>query len=330
MVVSGHSQGYELSDEGYKLNRESVKDKTRIGALQYQVLKLLAESGLRQFSLHELWKSLGVDRRRVHQAIVYLLRRGIVARVARGLYRLLVDPWELLGQAVVQGPNGKSVKDNYDTRSVVRATARYGDGVVGLFFDNVRGYTWSGSYVAGDRGRVLGREDLGRFARVSYAEVSVATGTRLFEGLGSVTIYFKCKFEGPRYICSDWVEWRPPSGFYSKHSVVEAVNVYRSKVLPYAFGLTARSGVIIGAGLERFRAAIYGLARQLYLVIRPRSSSSSSNGCRAPSVEPNGDGSFSVCFRCPSTLYRRLLNSARAARRDWNDIIVEVLSGVLP
>jgi hypothetical protein len=211
---------------------------------------------------------LKVDRRRVHQAIVYLLRRGIVARVARGLYRLLVDPWELLSNAIIQGPNGRGVKDSDGTRSGVRASDV--SVVAGLFFDNVRGYTCAGSYVHGDRGRVLGRGDLGWFARISYSEVSVATGTKLFDGLGSVTIYFDCKAVGPRMVCSDWVEWRPPSGFYSGRSVVEAVNVYRGRVLPYAFGLVARSGVVVGAGLERFRVALYGLARQLYLAVRPR------------------------------------------------------------
>jgi hypothetical protein len=323
-------QGNWISDEAYIGNGESVKDKTRIGALQYQILKLLAESGLRQFSLLELWKTLGVDRRRAYQAILYLVRRGIVARVARGLYRLLVDPWELLARCIVQGPNGKGVKDNYDTRSAGRAGGRFVDGVVGLFFDNVRGVTWAGSYVHGDRGRVLGRGDLGRFASISYAEVSVATGTRLFEGLGSLTIYFKCKGFGLEVVCSDWVEWRPPSGFYKQHSMVDAVNVYRSKVLPYVFGLVARAASIVGAPFDRFRAALYGLARQLYLAVRPKPSNSNTNGCRAPAAEPNGDGSFSVCFKCPPVLYRRLINSARAARRDWNDIVVEILSGVLP
>jgi hypothetical protein len=112
--------------------------------------------------------------------------------------------------------------------------------------------------------------------------------------------------------------------------MVDAVNLFRSRVLPYAFGLVGRSGVIVRAPIERFRAALYGLARQLYLVIRPSSNFNNSNGCRAPAAELNGDGSFSVCFRCPPTLYRRLVNSARAARRDWNSVIVEVLSGVLP
>jgi hypothetical protein len=154
----------------------------------------------------------------------------------------------------------------------------------------------------------------------------------LFDGLGSVTIYFDCKASGPHTICSDWVEWRPPRGFYKRHSVVEAVNVFRARVLPYSFGLVARAGVIVKAGFERFRSSLYGLARKVYLAIRPiDGSSSNSNGCRAPSVEFNDDnGSFSVCFKCPPTLYRRLINSARAAGRDWNDIIVEVLSGVLP
>jgi len=269
MVVYGHSEYGGVSDEAYKGIIGSVKDKTRVGALQYSILKLLAESGLRQFSLLELWKSLKVDRRRVHQAIVYLLRRGIVARVARGLYRLLVDPWELLSNAIIQGPNGKGVKDSDGTRSVVVGVVGSVGGGVGLFFDNVRGYVWSGGYVGGDRGRVLGRGDLGRFVRVSYGEVSVATGTGLFEGLGVFVVYYACKWYGVEYVCSDWVEWRPPSGFYRGRSVVEAVGVFRGRVLPFVFGLVGRSGVVVGASGERFRAALYGLARQVYLALRP-------------------------------------------------------------
>jgi hypothetical protein len=322
------SRVYENGYEAYIGNGEGVKDKARVGALQYRILRMLAESGLRQFSLHEVWRTLNVDRRRAHQAISHLLRRGIVARVARGLYRLLVDPWELLGRAVVQGPNGRSVKDSDGTRSVVRAGGRFVDGVVGLFFDNVRGFD-SGGRVPGDRGRVLGRGDLVRFVKISYAEVSVATGTSLFDGLGSLTVYFKCKGYGSHRICSDWVEWRPPRNFYKQHSIVDAVDVVRSKVLPYSFGLIGRVATIIGAPAEKFRGSLYGLARDLYLALRP-SSNSNTNGCKAPSVEPNGDGSFTVCFNCPPTLWRRLLNSARVSRRDWNDIIVEILSGVLP
>jgi hypothetical protein len=159
----------------------------------------------------------------------------------------------------------------------------------------------------------------------------VATGTGLFDGLGVLVIYFKCKGYGPHQICSDWVEWRPPAGFYKQHSVVEAVNTFRAKVLPCGFGLMARAATVIGAPVDRLRVALYGLARSVYLALRPGSSSSNSSSCRAPSVEFNGDdGSFSVCFKCPPTLYRRLINSARVARRDWNDIVVEILSGVLP
>jgi hypothetical protein len=266
--VTGHRHVGRVSDEGYIGSPGGVKDRARVGALQYRILKLLAESGLRQFTLHELWKTLKVDRRRVHQAIAYLLRRGIVARVARGLYRLLVDPWELLAKAVVQGPNGRGVKDSDGTRSGAVCGGGVVSGVVGLFFDNVRGYVLSGSYVGGDRGGVLGRGDLGRFVRVSYSEVTVATGTSLFEGLGSVTVYFDCKFGGPYVICSDWVEWRPPGGFYKRYGVVEATSIYRSRVLPYVFGLVGRAGVVAGAGFERFRVALYGLARQLYLALR--------------------------------------------------------------
>jgi hypothetical protein len=50
--------------------------------------------------------------------------------------------------------------------------------------------------------------------------------------------------------------------------VVDAVGVFRGRVLPYVFGLAGRSGVIVGASGERFRATLYGLARGLYLALR--------------------------------------------------------------
>jgi hypothetical protein len=333
-VPGTDSRVYDDGSEAYIGNGEGVKEKAgfRAGWVQARLLEHLALTGVREFNLTATARELGVDVRRLYQAVMYFIRRHVIARIRRGWYKLLVDPWELLQRIVVQGPNkeraGGSVKENHGTRSVLRVSAGYGGGV-GLYFDNVRGYTWSGSYFAGDRGRVIAREDLGRFVKVSYAEVSVATGTRLFEGLGNITIYFDCKSSGPYQVCSDWVEWRPPAGFYKQHSIVEAVNTYRSRVLPYAFGLVARAASIVGVKVERLRAAIYGLARSVYLAIRPKPSNSNSN-CRAPSVELNGDGSFTVCFNCPPTLYRRLINSARAARRDWNDIVVEILSGVLP
>jgi biotin operon repressor len=132
-VSTGMSHVYENGDEAYKLSDGSVKDTSfRVGALQYSILKLLAEHGLRQFTLHELWKALGVDRRRVYQAILYLVRRGVMVRIARGLYRLLVDPWELLGRAVIQGPNGRGVKDNHGTTPSMRAKPSLDIAVAGL------------------------------------------------------------------------------------------------------------------------------------------------------------------------------------------------------
>jgi hypothetical protein len=328
------SHVYENGDEAYKLSGESVKENSgfRAGWVQAKLLEHLALTGVREFNLTATAREIGVDVRRLYQAVMYFIRRHMVAKLRRGWYKVLVDPWELLQRIVVQGPNNSKaggVKENHGTRSEpVRYVAVAEGGVVGLFFDNVRGYKWSGGRVPGDRGRVLGREDLGQFARISYAEVGVATGTELFRDLGVLVVYYKCKRYGLSVVCSDWVEWRPPKGFYKKYSVVDAVNVYRSKVLPYGFGLLGRAASIAGAPVDRLRSSIYGLARSIYSAIRPKPSNS--NGCSAPSVEPNGDGSFSVCFKCPSVLYRRLINSARVARRDWNDIVIEILSGVLP
>ena len=266
---------YGVVGEAYKGNGGGVKENSgfRVGWVGAKLLEHLALTGVREFNLSITAREIGVDVRRLYQTVVYFVKRHIMAKVRRGWYRILVDPWELLKRIIVQGPNARkareSVKENHGTRSgAVRVGGRYVGGV-GVYFDNVRGYTLSGSYVNGDRGRVLGRGDLGRFARVGYAEVGVATGTGLFEGLGVFVVYYACKWYGLGYVCSDWVEWRPPSGFYRGRSVVEAVNVFRSRVLPYVFGLAGRSGVVVGVSGERFRAALYGLARQVYLALRP-------------------------------------------------------------
>jgi hypothetical protein len=335
-MVTGHQGGgapmyHRDESEAYMGFGEGVKEKIsfRVGKIQYKLLSWLASSGLRRFNLMEATRGVGEDVRRVYQAIAYLVKRTVLVREARGWYHVLVDPWELLQRIVVQGPNARevkeSVKENYSTRSVGRASATT---AVGLFFDNVRGYTLVGGFVGGDRGGVLGRGDLVRFDRVSYAEVSVATGTELFKDLGVLVVYYKCKRAGLFVVCSDWVEWRPPKGFYRHHSVVDAVNVMRSKVLPYGFGLIGRAAGVVGVPVDRLRATLYGLARQLYLALRPKPSNS--NGCRAPAVELNGDGSYNVCFKCPPVLYRRLMSVSRVSGHDWNSIIVETLSGVLP
>jgi hypothetical protein len=338
--VTGHSRVYGDRDEAYIGSGEGVKENSvfRAGRVEFKLLRWLAVTGLRRFNLTEATRGIGEDVRRVYQAIAYLIKRSIFAREARGWYRVLVDPWELLKRIVVQGPNAQrvkeGVKENDGTRSSGLAAVAI-SAVAGLFFDNVRGYTVSGGYVRGDRDggggrcRVLAREDLVRFSRISYAEVSVATGTRLFEGLGSITIYYKCKGHGSQVVCSDWVEWRPPSGYYKQHSVVDAVRVFRERVLPYSFGLIARVAAVIGVPVERFRSSLYGLARSIYLALRPKPDPGSSNGCRAPSVEFNGDD-YTVCFRCPPVLYRRLMNISRVSGHDWNSVIVETLSGVLP
>ena len=93
---------------------------------------------------------------------------------------------------------------------------------------------------------------------------------------------------GAYEVCSDWVEWRPSSGFYGRRSVVDGVGVFRSRVLPYGFGLVARASDIIGVSVDRLRSSLYGLARRLYLGLRSRPGSSGFD----PGVGVSGDGSL--------------------------------------
>ncbi len=113
-------------EEAYKSNDWSIKENTsfRIGVLEYTILRYVVEHGLKQFTLGELARDLKVDVRRVFDALTRLRSRNIVARVERGLYRLLIRLLisieglaELLTKAIIQGPGVRGgVKESDDTR----------------------------------------------------------------------------------------------------------------------------------------------------------------------------------------------------------------------
>ena len=92
-------------DEAYKGNGGGVKESTgfRAGWVQARLLEYLALAGAREFNLTIVAREIGVDVRRLHQAVTYFIRRHVMARIRRGWYRLLVNPWELLQRAIVQG-----------------------------------------------------------------------------------------------------------------------------------------------------------------------------------------------------------------------------------
>jgi hypothetical protein len=270
----------------YKPTRAPVKDNaTRLGELEYSILSTILESGLVYFALHDVWKRINADRRRVHDALKRLCNRNIVERVGRGFYRLLVPPerlGELLSTAVINSPpskNGLRPRDGLikapssrAVKDIPRTREPRGVGcAVGVFLDNVRGWTWWGSYVHGDRGALREWGDLSAFESVSYAELSIATGTSRLSGRGAVVLYYDCKEVRSGVVCaSDRVEWRPPKGFVKKYGVPYALRVLREEVLPSAFGVLSRALLVANSPLSRVRAELYRLAREVYFALAGR------------------------------------------------------------
>jgi predicted DNA-binding transcriptional regulator len=287
-MIGGVGEGYKADVPGAKGTSSAS---VRLGELEYLILRFLVESGLTRFRPGEISRAFNLrdKSRRVCDALRRLIRRGMVAREpnSRGYYKLLMPLEklaELLTKAIVQGPTSKvngAVKGSDGTSPLavpacnstsIFPVAVFGSrstaGVVGVFLDNVRGFTVSGSYVSGDRGGLLSFGDLARFSRVSYAELAVLTGTSLLEGLGVITMYYWCGWVGGVYACSDKVEWWPPSGLIKSVGVLEARRLLVNRVLPVGFGLVARALEVAGSPLKRVRAAFDGLARSLYRRLR--------------------------------------------------------------
>ncbi len=214
------------------LSQNPGKDSASIdwlGSLEYRILSRVAELGLTQFTPKEL--GLDVDRRRLHDALKRLVKRGILQRVARGLYRVVVDLARVLSLNVRDtrgGERSKRGKDRATRRDGTRVSLGGvvgGCGVRGFFLDNVRGYLWSGVYVAGDRGRVRGLGELVFFRCVGYAEfVGVVEGVSVD---GSVVVYSNV---GDGAGCAR-VEWRPPRGFVKRNGVACGWRMFWEQVL---------------------------------------------------------------------------------------------------
>jgi len=169
---------------------------------------------------------LGVDRRRLWDALQRLTARGILQRVSRGVYKVVTDLAKVLSLRV-RRLNGGAVKDRPKESQGTRVGfAGVGVAVVeGPLFDNVRGYTLVGSYRRGDRGRVLGSAELVFFEGVSYAEVLYRVSGFTVPGL--LAVYTNASQDGEALR----VEWRPPRGFVRRNGLGSALRMYWEVVL---------------------------------------------------------------------------------------------------
>jgi len=270
---------------GFKGNSglDSVKDITGevvslswLGDREWQVLATVHDLGLVRFTLADIWKEVGLDRRRVHDVVKRLMKRGIVKKIARGLYEVTVDLTKILSAPVrrltgkVELPSSFTTKtpqkqdqetgvaskgQAQDTRVPRRLPSVYGVSVVGPRFDNVRGWR-GGGFVGGDRGRVLFSGDLVFFDEVSYAEMQylVSGVGELPEGL-MIAVYTNWKQDrgGVR------VEVRPPSGFVKHFGVAGLGRLYWESWL---VAVKALLSLIREAPIDVFRRFVTWFAGQ--------------------------------------------------------------------
>ncbi|RLB79545.1 MAG: hypothetical protein DRH17_13620 [Deltaproteobacteria bacterium] len=222
-----------LSRSTYKVStgNGSGKDRTIwLGPRERQVLSRILELGLRIFKPSDL--GLDIDRRRLNDILRRLVRKGILAKIARGLYQVVADLRKVLALPT-RNINGMktevAAKDSDGTRAAA-ARDGVGDGVVypkrvvyveGPFLDNLDGYTVSGRRVRGDRGRDRDLSELAFFSRVSYAEILYRVeGVEIF---GALVIYQRNN--------KVRIEWRPPRGFIKRNGVASGLRMYWEMLL---------------------------------------------------------------------------------------------------
>jgi len=99
-----------------------------LGELEYRILRYLLDTReqLRRFQLYEITKGLNIDKRRAWDAVQRLLRRGIVRKLARGLYELdrakALNLVHLYEERQSRKRSRKGVKDS-DSRKAARGMA---------------------------------------------------------------------------------------------------------------------------------------------------------------------------------------------------------------
>lgn len=227
MCLSVSSQG----TRAYNASGAAGESRTGwLGPLEHAVLSRVLELGLSVFRPSQL--GLGVDRRRAWDALQRLVRRGILRRVSRGVYRVVADLPRLLSLRVRRLPGKDRAGEGDGTRGRGAGGVGVGSagsagvcGVEGPFLDNVRGVSVSGRVVRGDRGRVRRLSELVFFEGVSYAEVLWRVRGAWFPG--HLVLYSNALQDGEAVR----VEWRPPRGYVKRNGLGSALRMYWEVVL---------------------------------------------------------------------------------------------------
>jgi len=205
MYVYG-SDVNKLNSSRVEVDRDitSIVSGLRLGDVEYKVLSFIVNNILpnrRSFRNEEIWKPLGLNRKRASEVLKQLSEKGFLRKIAWGFYEVSEKIIDFMSNVfkvhkISEGKrNKKNNNNNNNDRSSRRKVDRdiprtnpphheffvlYGCGVKGLsggfylFLDNVRGVSVSGNYIYGDRGRRLSFVDVSlNLDRVDYAEFGV-------------------------------------------------------------------------------------------------------------------------------------------------------------
>jgi predicted transcriptional regulator len=219
----------------------SIVSGLRLGDVEYKVLSFIVNNILpnrRSFRNEDVWKPLGLNRKRASEVLKQLSEKGFLKKIAWGFYEVSEKIIDFMSnmfkvRKISEGKRNKKNNNNNNDRSsrrkVDRDTPRtnpphrvfsdlysYGFGVKGssggfyLFLDNVRGVSVSGNYVYGDRGRRLSFIDVSLgLDRIDYAEFGVK---RVVDSVSDSLLPGVFVFYSNPVVGEVYFEFRPYSG----------------------------------------------------------------------------------------------------------------------
>jgi len=174
----------------------------RLGDVEYKVLSFIVNNILpnrRSFRNEDVWKPLGLNRKRASEVLKQLSEKGFLRKIAWGFYEVSEKILDFMSNVfkVHKISEGKRNKKNNNNNNNDRSSRRKVDrdiprtnpplrfsvglynysvrsGDFFVFLDNVRGVSVSGNYVYGDRGRRLSFVDVSlNMDRIDYVEFGV-------------------------------------------------------------------------------------------------------------------------------------------------------------
>jgi DNA-binding MarR family transcriptional regulator len=216
------------SDGGGDLSLSSCRSRSLpvVSDTQFRIMNHLFVYG--RDTLTNIARAINKDPRRAYDALKRLIKRCLVEKDERKLYRLTELGLKMLAKVRVVNLSKKS-KGEENVESQGKRDGTTPDegcggrvGYVGRFFDNVRGYV-GGVFVRSGRGSLV--SSLAGFDRVSYFEV-----THVVKGLsveGFVVVYTNDGDVGRFGGCVVRVEWRPPEGVVKSNPPASVLRLSR-------------------------------------------------------------------------------------------------------